>query len=220
MTAIATRHGQRKGCHRSLSENAGLTTELSCDQVRGLGDDEMARDKLIGRLNDFDAGDVVGVSVVRCGEKDSGVNDEHDQSRPNPSANISSASRAPRPDVDEPIPTNASLRRGAAAPTGKLAAISAMSWSTVIPRRFDSAWRRARASAGRSSVTVMSPMLERKGDIRTGAPGQSSRMGVSADFPVGIRPAPTTNGFNPHSQRIRAYKTARYRSTSILWQVA
>ena len=142
--------------------------ELSCNQVRGLGDDEMARDKLIGRLNDFDAGDVVGVSVVRCGEKDSGVNNEHDQSRPNPSANISSASRAPRPDVDEPIPTNASLRRGAAAPSGKLAAISAMSWSRVIPRRFDSAWRRAWASAGRSSVTVMGPMLERNGDTRTG----------------------------------------------------
>lgn len=165
--------GQRLDHHialRDRSEERRFCSgpELSCNQVRGLGDDEMARDKLIGRLNDFDAGDVVGVSVVRCGEKDSGVNNEHDQSRPNPSANISSASRAPRPDVDEPIPTNASLRRGAAAPSGKLAAISAMSWSRVIPRRFDSAWRRAWASAGRSSVTVMGPMLERNGDTRTG----------------------------------------------------
>lgn len=109
--------GQRLDHHialRDRSEERRFCSgpELSCNQVRGLGDDEMARDKLIGRLNDFDAGDVVGVSVVRCGEKDSGVNNEHDQSRPNPSANISSASRAPRPDVDEPIPTNASLRRG------------------------------------------------------------------------------------------------------------
>lgn len=164
--------GQRLDHHialRDRSEERRFCSgpELSCNQVRGLGDDEMARDKLIGRLNDFDAGDVVGVSVVRCGEKDSGVNNEHDQSLEPFGQHFvgvaCSASRRRRAD-----PHEREFASGAAAPSGKLAAISAMSWSRVIPRRFDSAWRRAWASAGRSSVTVMGPMLERNGDTRTG----------------------------------------------------
>ena len=62
--------------------------ELSCDEVCGLGDHEVSRYGFAGRFSDLDASEVVGVCVIGGGEKDASVNDEYDQSRPNPSANI------------------------------------------------------------------------------------------------------------------------------------
>lgn len=84
----------------------------------------------------------VGVVAVSGGNEHAGVYDQHDQSRPNPSARISSASRALRPDIDAPIPANASWRlAGLSADlfSGSWVVISSRSRSGLIPRRAASA---------------------------------------------------------------------------------
>jgi hypothetical protein len=58
-------------------------------------------------LEDGAAGCVVGVVAVGGGHQHAGVDDEHAQARPKPSASISSASRAVRPELDAPIAANA-----------------------------------------------------------------------------------------------------------------
>ena len=52
----------------------------------------------------------IGVIPIGGSDQHPRVNDQHAESRPKPSLSISSASRALRPDVDAPIPTNASRR--------------------------------------------------------------------------------------------------------------
>ena len=69
---------------------------------------------------------------------------------------------------DAPMPTNPSRCFGVSPSAGSWSASSAMSWSRVMPRRVASAWRRAWASAGRSSVTVTRSIVEGRGDSRTG----------------------------------------------------
>lgn len=65
---------------------------------------------------------------------DAGVDDQQGQSRPKPSARISSI-RSEIPCSDAPIPTKAGRRCGPEAVVGKLVANSAMTSSTLIERR-------------------------------------------------------------------------------------
>ncbi len=105
----------------------------------------------------------VRIGVVGRGQQHTRVDDEHDQSGPNPSASISSASRAERPEVDEPIPTNAG-RRGATSGnlTGRCSASWEMSSTTVMPRRPASASRRTFTSVGSSTVVDMRSNVRRQ----------------------------------------------------------
>lgn len=85
--------------------------------------------------------------------------------------------RSPRPEWPAPMKLSRCFASPPALETGSSAASSAMSWSSVIPRRDASVSRRACASAGRSSVTVTGSTVEGTGDSPTepSAPRSSER---------------------------------------------
>jgi len=61
------------------------------------------------RLQQLPAGRAVGIASIGGSEQHAGVDDQ--RQRPNPSASVSSALAAVRPEFDAPSATNPSLRR-------------------------------------------------------------------------------------------------------------
>lgn len=93
---------------RRVQGDLAVGPDLTIDEVGRVGDDETSGDeRAVVVLEQGPAGCVIGVVAVGSGHQHAGVDDEHAQERPKPSASISSASRAVRPDVEAPIPANA-----------------------------------------------------------------------------------------------------------------
>lgn len=138
----------------------GFGTKLSADEVCRLGDDERRRSQLGGGLKQCRAGEMVRVSLVGSRYEDAGIDEQRCRSRPNPSASISSASDAARPDLEDPMPTKLSLRRvGRSIAAGSDAARSSTTASMLSCRRSASARNRATTSGESSSVTDMTRNL-------------------------------------------------------------
>jgi hypothetical protein len=90
----------------------GVRAELPVDQVGGLGDDHAGGDQRpVVAFQQRPARVVVLVGAVSGGHQRAGVDDQLQESRPKPSASMSSASAACRPDVEEPMPAKTSRRR-------------------------------------------------------------------------------------------------------------
>ena len=155
------------GCRERLDANLagrrglvqrgfGRRSELPVDQPSGLGDHEPGRDERSGmRLQQLPAGPVVGIASIGGSEQHAGVDDQ--RQRPNPSASMSSASAAVRPELDAPIATNPSFRR----PWMCSASTRAASSSAVTDWRAASSASRAARSSGSRTFTLMSRVYRR-----------------------------------------------------------
>ncbi len=136
-----------RGVQRDLAGGADLTI----DQIGSLGDNHRGGDErtVIGSNNELQAAKSGSLrSAAATSTPLSTINTSQDC--PNPSASISSTSRAVRPDVDAPIPTNANLRFtgfGSLWCSPSRPASASMSASTVIPRRSASAMSRVAISS-------------------------------------------------------------------------
>ena len=154
---------------RNAASDAGPRLRSICHDVSGItGAGAHSSPRC---AEQFGAAAAICVVGVGRGEQHAGVDDyRHDvqtsrAARPIVcSARISRCRRARSPRPDDPDPMNASSGSSA----GNPAAMSATSWSRVMPRRVASVWRRAWASAGRSSVTVTGSIVEGRGDSPTG----------------------------------------------------
>ena len=107
------------------------------------------------RLQQLAAGCVVGVAAIGGSKQHAGVDDQ--RQRPNPSASMSSASAAVRPELDAPIATNPSLRRAGMCSASTRAASS----SAVTDWRAASSASRAARSSGRRTFTLMCRVYRR-----------------------------------------------------------